>query len=533
MIVARATSPRVIETGVAAGMSGSPVYVDGKLVGALSSGWSFSKEPLFGITPIGEMLDVLALPEADGARGTTGPGGLELAAARSRPRFRELRWDEESAEPAGPAVVPSGSPGPLALPLAATGLHPEAFAAAREAFAPHHLAVTPGGRAAGGGPPADSLVPGAAVAIDVLRGDLQLSAIGTVTWRDGDRVLLFGHPFFQAGEVRLPLSTAEITTVVGSQASSFKLGVRGRDAGVATQDRRAAVAGVIGRRATLLPVGLTVSGEGRPTQRMRFESIDDRVLAPALVQIAALNGLLERGGISGGTLRWSMTLHRAGAAPLVLRDVVSSDTPASEFAAAVASPLRFLFGNPFERLALDSIAVAVETDPARHAWTLRTARLLDPVVRPGASVRVQCELEAWHGGRERRVLTLQMPAEAPPGRYVLWVGGGPELTRYEAQRLPGRFRPVSLDDAWARLASSRSADALHGALFARAPEVSSDGRDYPELPLSALAMLAGGESAGDHSRRGDTAWLASVRDPVDGVLRGSLLLQVQVDGQAP
>ena len=236
---------------------------------------------------------------------------------------------------------------------------------------PLHPAVTapvlglpdPGGCSplpAGGGPPADSLVPGAAVAVDVMRGDLQLSAIGTVTWRDGDRVLLFGHPFFQAGEVRLPLSTAEITTVVGSQASSFKLGVRGRDAGMATQDRRAAVAGVIGRRAEMLPVALTVSGTGRPTQRMRFESIDDRALAPALVQIAALNGVLERGGAAGGTVRWTMTLHRAGAAPLVLRDVASSDTPANEMAVAVASPLRFLFGNPFERLALDSIAILKE-----------------------------------------------------------------------------------------------------------------------------------------------------------------------------
>jgi SpoIVB peptidase S55 len=535
MIVARATSPRVIATGVAQGMSGSPVYVDGKLVGALSSGWAFTKEPLFGITPIGEMLDVLALPETRGAAGTSGPGGLELAPAAARPRFRELHWDDgdEIATPGSDDVTGVATPTPLALPLAATGLHPDAVDAARRAFAPFHLAVTPGGRSASGGPPADSLAPGSAVAVDLLRGDLQLSAIGTITWRDGDRVLLFGHPFFQAGEVRLPLSTAEITTVVGSQANSFKLGVSGRPAGVATQDRRAAVAGVIGRTTDLLPIALTVSGPDRPTQRMRFESIDDRALAPTLISIASFNGVLERGGTAGGTLRWSMTLHRRGVAPLVMHDVVSSDAPTGEFVNAIASPLRFLFGNPFERLVLDSVVITAETEPARRLWTLRTARLVDGLVRPGGEVRVRCELEAWHGGRERRELTLQIPAEAPPGRYVLWVGGGPELTRYESQRLPGRFRPVSLDDAWSRLSHSRSSDGLHGALFARAPEVSADGRDYPELPLSALAMLAGGESAGDHARRGDTAWLASVREPVDGVLRGSLLLQVQVDGQAP
>src|SRR5262245_8101884 len=264
MILARATSPRVERTGVAAGMSGSPVYVDGKLIGALSSGWSFSKEPVFGITPIGEMLAVLDRPDLPPGEGTPGPVGAEPAAAK--PRFHEFSWSSDdsgaflmshdrSLETRG-GVTPRPWP---PLPLAASGLHPAPLAAVRSLFEPEGFAVVPGGRERTPEKHA-TLEPGDAVAVDVLRGDLNLSAIGTVTYRDGDRVLIFGHPFFQSGDVRLPLSTARITTVLGSLSSSFKLGVTGTPVGTATQDRRTAVAGRLGPAPRLLPIRVRVTG---------------------------------------------------------------------------------------------------------------------------------------------------------------------------------------------------------------------------------------------------------------------------------
>ncbi|MBI5711018.1 MAG: hypothetical protein HZC42_12070 [Candidatus Eisenbacteria bacterium] len=544
MILARATSERLEKIGVAQGMSGSPVYVDGKLIGALSSGWSFAREPLFGITPIGEMLPVLELASSARAAGSAGPSGVELAGPDGA-RFRELRWDDgpddQAAVPPGRVRAPAredgpGVPGPipLMLPLACSGLSPAALEPVRRWLAPLGLAVVPGGRAAGGGPPPDALRPGAAVAVDVMRGDVEMAAIGTLTYRAGDRVLLFGHPFFQSGEVRLPLSTAEIATVVSNQASSFKLGVRGREAGVVTQDRRTAVAGTIGGVARMLPVRVTVAGAGRQRQDFRFETVEDRALAPSLVGVATLNSVLESGGSGGNqTLRWTLALHRPGAAPLVLTDLVAGDSPPAEVVGGIAAPLRFLFNNPFARLPLDSVAVAVEVRAGRELWTLRSARLLDAAVRPGGQVRVECELERWRGGRETRRFTVAVPEEAPDGRYVLWLGGGAELSRYEAGKLPARYRPTSLDDAWRRLASSRPADALYAALFARAPEVTSDGRDYPELPVSALALLSSGQAAGDLARRGDTARLEETRQPLDGLTRGELLLSITVDSRAP
>jgi SpoIVB peptidase S55 len=546
MILARATSERVVRLGVAAGMSGSPVYVEGRLIGALSSGWNFSREPLFGITPIREMLAVLDQPTQGQPSGTAGPTGAEIGAPSGSSRFGEFSWDDRAAEPlpaaSGAGPTPS-APGaldatagmtPLRIPLACSGLDARALEPLGRELQALGFAVVPGGKAEAGGPPADALVPGAAVAVDVLRGDLLLSAIGTVTYRDGDKVLIFGHPFFQSGEVRLPLSTASITTVVASQMSSFKLGVTGREAGVVTQDRRAAVAGRIGGAPRLLPVSVAVRGAARETRTFRFESIEDRALAPQLIALATMNSVLESGGAGASqTVRWKLELNRRGANPLTISDVSAGDAPVGDFAGSVAAPLRFLFNNPFERLTLDSVRVTVEVEPGRDQWTLRGARVLDAAVRPGGKFTVRCELERWHGEREEHDVSLTVPEEVPEGRYLLWVGGGEELSRYEAARLPWRYRPTSLDDAWRRLGALRPGDALYAALFARAPEVTSDGRDYPELPVSALALLAGGQTAGAFAGRGELARLDEKREPLAGEVHGELQLQVTVDQDAP
>jgi hypothetical protein len=535
LIIARATSERVVRTGVAAGMSGSPVYVDGRLIGALSSGWPFVREPLFGITPIDEMLSVLDLPERPPGPGTTGPAGVDLPGGPQGLAYGAFRWTEEppEARPVAPGRE-RGGPTALPLPLVCVGVHGAAMDEVARTFAPFGLAAVPGSRAADGGPGAASLAPGSAVAVDLMRGDVQLAAIGTLTYRDGDRVLIFGHPFFQAGDVRMPLSSAEIVTIVPSAQSPFKLGSRGREVGTVTQDRRPAVAGRLGPAPRLLPLAVHVRGVAAGAQVFRFEMIEDRQLAGTLVSVAVSNSLLESGGTSAAqTARWTLTLHRRGTAPLVLRDVTSGESPLSEVAGGVASPLRFLYNNPFDRLSLDSLRVDVEVTPGRDQWSLRSARVLEATVRPGGTARVVCELERWRGERERREVRVAVPRELPDGRYLLWVGGGPELSRYEAQRLPGRYRPSSLEDAWRRLAANRPSDALYAALVARAPEVTSEGRDYPELPLSALAMMSAGQSASDGPRPGDLVLLEETRTAFQAVVRGELLLSLQVDSRAP
>jgi hypothetical protein len=539
MILARATSERVVKTGIAQGMSGSPVYVDGKLVGALSSGWSFTREPLFGITPIGEMLQVLEIPSAKGGEsaGSAGPTGLEPV-GKSALRYREFRWPQASESetleaPAPASTAAQATPAPLSIPVACAGLDPGALPWARTVLEPLGFTAVPGGRASAASPLSSNLEPGSAVAVELLRGDLQLAAIGTVTWKDGDRVLIFGHPFFQSGHVKMPLAAASITTIVASDLISFKLGVAGQPVGVATQDRRAAVAGHLGDSPRLMPLSVTVRGAaGRQT--FRFESIEDRALAPQLVAIATINSLLESGGLgSGQTVRWRLALHRHGHTRLELHDVVAGGALAGDLLGSLASPLQFLYNNPYGKLSLDSLSVELEVEPGLDLWTLRGVQMLDAAVRPGHTLRVRCDVERWRGDRRSVDLSLRVPEEIPAGRYTLWVGGGSELTRYEAVRLPGRYRPTSLEDAWRRIGEVRTGDHLYAALLARAPEVTRRGHDYPELPVSALALMASGQQAEDATRRGMQAILDESRRPFEGQLRGEVQLEVTVDPKAP
>ena len=541
-IIARATSERLQQVGVAQGMSGSPVFVGGRLIGALASSWPFSRDPLFGITPIREMLRLFDQPASSVTGPAGGPAGVELTTLPGGARFGEFRWEESAPLEAAPAPGAdaasrgsrAGALVSLAIPLACGGLNAAALDAAQQWFAPLGFRAVPGGSTPDGGPDAAHLEPGSAVAVDLMRGDLQIAAIGTLTWRDGDRVILFGHPFFQSGDVRLPLSTARITTVVASEYVSFKLGSRGREVGVVTQDRRAGVSGTIGPRVPLLPLSVHIEGARPAPQHFHFELVEDRVLAAELTGLATLNSLLESGGTGPGqTLAWTLTLHRHDAPPLVLQDETAGESPTGEAASAINGPLAFLFGNPFERLRLDSIEVAIHVSTGRRLWALRSARLLDVAVRPGGRARVECCIERWRGPTERRLIEVPVAAELPDGRYALWVGGGAELSRFEATRFPARYRPTSLDDAWRRLGRLRSSGALYAVILATAPDVTAAGRDYPELPASAAAVLSSGLAAGDLARRAEAALLDETRLPLAGVTRGELQLVLTVDSKAP
>jgi hypothetical protein len=550
MILARATSERVVKAGVAQGMSGSPVYVRGKLIGALSSGWNFESEPIFGITPIDEMLSVLDWPMSGGSGASAGPTGVESESpALGSPRCGPYRWPGDDADegmaPASPDVAQAfaggaaaalaGVPGTLSalpLPLACGGLHPAMVDRARAMLQPFGLAVTPGGQSRAAA--ADTAFePGSAVAVDLMRGDLQMAAIGTVTYRDGDRVLIFGHPFFQAGAVRMPLATAEIITIIPSALSSFKLGVRGREVGVALQDRRPAVAGVLNGRAHMLPLTVNVTMAETRRQQFHFEMVEDRGFAPTLAAIAALNSVLESGGAgSSQTLSWTVRLARRGAPALMLHDLASGEAAFGGLLTAIAGPMRFLMNNPFERLTLDSVDVTADLRPTREQWSVRSARLASRSVRPGGQAVVVCDLQHWRGEHVTRSLTLTVPEEAPPGRYAVWVGGGAELARFEAIRTPAAFRPTSLDEAWRRLGTMHSTDALYGGLYASAPQITDGGRDYPELPETAALLMTGGTITPDR-RRSETATLDVARLPFAGAVDGSLMLELIVDAHAP
>lgn len=495
MILARATGTRIEHDGIAAGMSGSPIFVDGKLIGALAFGWPFSRDALCGIQPIADMLEVLRHPEGRPAGG----------------------FDDGPAVPAEPTLPFPGVPTPpgmqrLKVPLVAGGLSRDAQALLAPWAAAHGFELVPGGGSAGigggtaattGGPPRldratalEALVPGAAVAVDLMRGDLNLSAIGTLTWREGDRVVAFGHPFFQTGHVAYPLSLAEVTTIIASNLSSFKVGTPVEQVGTITQDRRAAVAGRVGPIPRMLPLvvrirsgGALAEARAATPEAFRFDLVRHRLLAPQLAGIAAVNALSTAAGtVPEATWRYRLSLVLPGRAPILLEDTASGLLQSA--ATTLTAPLGLLLDNPFAPFDAESLALDVDIVAGPSRAQVWAARVEPTVARPGDVVQVIATLQDVRGGRQDVAVPLTVPEDQPDGRLVLAVGGGAELDRQEAARLPGRHRAVSLASLLERLSDRRRDDHLYAALYGPGVEPTIEGVSYPDLPGFAQRMLA-------------------------------------------
>ena len=521
MILARAQGPRLAHDGIAAGMSGSPIFVDGRLAGALAFSWPFSRDALCGITPIAEMLDVMNQPD--------GPPAGDFAS--------------------GPALtVPTGireAPGleRLRTPLMAGGLSPEARAWLAPWAEEHGFLLASGGMGRVAAPSgarssmsaADraaaraALMPGAAIAVDLLRGDMNLSAIGTLTWRDGDRVVAFGHPFFQTGTVAYPLALADITTIVASDLNSFKMGAPAEQVGAITQDRRAAVAGAIGDVPRMLPLTVHVTGlAGNETYR--YEILRQRQLAPVLAGLGVVGALTARGGgAPEATWRWRARLSARGTEPLVIEDAATGNLTSA--GTQLATPLQLLLNNPFAAYDADSLVFDLDVVSGLSRAQLVSASVEPRTLRPGGTAHVSAELRDYRGSSSFVHFDVPVPEAQPEGRLVIALAGGTELDRQETPRLPGRHRANSLPELLQRLAERRRGDRLYAILYGPAFEATFDGEPHPELPGFAQRLLASDRANRPTEPFGNLALLAqdqrAIGEPVEGLLTLALDVRLQ------
>ena len=518
MILARALGPRLEHDGIAAGMSGSPIYVDGRLAGALAFSWPFSRDALCGITPIDEMIDVMRQPD--------GPPTGDFATGPI-----------VTLPPPIPQPAPEGAGvglERLRTPLVAGGLTPEARAWLEPWAKEQGFLLTAGGASGATKPKVKpdraqaraALEPGAAFSVDLMRGDMNLSAIGTITWRDGDRIVGFGHPFFQSGNVSYPLALADITTIVASDLNSFKMGVPAEQVGAIRQDRRAAVAGSIGDVPAMLPLTVNVSGlAGR--ESYRYEVLRHRGLAPTLVGLGIVGALSARGGVAPeATWRWRMRVVAPGSPPLVLEDAATGTLTSA--GAALAAPLQLLLNNPFAAYLADSMTVDLAVEAGLARAQIVSANIEPRVIEPGQVAKVTAELRDYRGTSRFLTFDVPVPQAQPEGRLVVALAGGSELDRQEAPRLPGRFRAQSLPELLRRLAERRRDDRLYAVLYGPGVEASFGGEAHPELPLFAQRLLVSDRANRPTAPFGNLARLVEDQRPVGIPVDGLLTLALDV-----
>ncbi len=401
MILVRASGPAIEASGgVAEGMSGSPVYVEGKLIGAIAYVFSGSDHFVAGVTPIADMMRMLDYP--DGV-----PAGARAAASVvvSGLAGRALDRLSKSLEQFGTAVRPA-----VSLGTGRAELEQSAWA---------------GDSAGAAG--ATAIVPGSAIALQLAQGDVEITAFGTVTYVEGDRFLAFGHPVLGNGTTDLAASGAFVHGVIKSDSTPFKVLSSTGLVGAFTQDRLNGVAGKLGRQAATIPVSVTVLDQetGREKTVSMLVAPEESLVAGIFGSgaLAAFDGALDR--VGGGTAYVELSVKLDGRDAYERRDTFWSGSDVAGGSVSDAFDTVGLIANSAaERATIEGITLKARVGPDRRTAVIEKARVLQKTVRPGDQVDVEVTLRVFRGPRVTQVLSLVMPDDIGSGMVSLMVRGG-------------------------------------------------------------------------------------------------------------
>ena len=541
LVLARLDGGPLAASGVIQGMSGSPVYIDGRLVGAVSySLGSFPKEAIAGITPIEEMLrDDTPAP----TRSARAAADLALPlAADSLTNLLSTRLERPEPFAARPGDVDaSGLPAdagasygarlrPIATPLTLSGFTPAAFDRIAALFAPAGLTPVVGGTVAGRAA-AQSDAPlqaGDAVGVSLMRGDLSMAGTGTVTFVEDGRVYAFGHPFYNIGTSRFPMTRAYVHTVLPSQLISSRIATVGETLGTIDQDRSSGISGSLGPGPRLVPVRITLDApERQRSDTFEFEVVDDAIFTPLLAYNAMLNTLFSHN-------------RQVGAATYAVRgEVALEGHPAARFeetftgnaatvlaSAYVAGPLTALVDNGLEPVTVERVDVSVTARDGTRTAELERVWLDDPRPRPGRTAPLRLAIRARDGEVEIRTVMVDLPSTAR-GRIRLLVADGATLAREERQQAGLAARPTSLRHLIDALNTARRNDRFYVQLRRGDAGAVVNGRRLPSLPRSVLDVL-GGDRPGAGLARMSSAALREWEVPLDRVVSGARVLDLDL-----
>jgi hypothetical protein len=442
IILIKTRHPRLEVAKVVAGMSGSPIYIDGKMIGAYAYGWTFGAEPVAGVTPIRNMLDEMALPLPDRINGwplKLVPGGAktsEKATQSTKSRYEgELgRYDlrEHSRQAARLAAARNPTDvRPVATPLLVGGLTPSAIGLASELLAP--LGLEPLQAGGGGGTEPDApqrYEDGGAIGVELIRGDMSATGLGTVTRVEGDRLVAFGHPMMEAGVTALPTAVGRVLWVLASEQRSFKIGMPVRSVGALVNDRVASIVVSHSAQAPVVPVKMTIHGvPGVPVSSWNFEVAHERFMTPTFLAIALGSGLQavanEQQDVSWN-VKSRLKIQGHGSIELSDYGVAIGGTPdAGEFARTnLVRAVGAVLSNPWQPARIEGVEVEVDLHFAREIYRLRGAELLSPELDAGEPARIRITLVPFAGPTVTKTLSVPLPAHLAGRTLTLEIAPG-------------------------------------------------------------------------------------------------------------
>jgi hypothetical protein len=524
VVLARLSGGPLDKAGVLQGMSGSPVYIDGKLLGAVAFTFAFSTEPLAGIRPIADML---RLP---------GPGARPPQ-ARVRLEDRQL---SHVFEPPEEFVSGGGRLVEIATPLAFSGFTRGTL----DFFAPQlrALGLEPAQGVSGGGTPPErlgdprALQPGSAISVQLLSGDMSISADGTVTYIEDDRIYAFGHRFLSVGSTELPLARAEVLTVAPNLATSFKISAAREWMGAITNDFSAGVSGRLGRRAAMIPVSLSVRawGEGKQPERRtdyRLQMVNDRYLSPFLLQMAVYSAIdaTERTLGTGSLAIRGRVEFQDGTAPLRVDEMYAGEGNVPlQVSLAAAVPMAFLLQGGFESLRPKNVELTIDVFNEKRQWQIDQVWPSRKSVRPGEEVELNILLAGDNGAELSRKARYRVPVGARPGTLNFTVADATTSNLADYQRLAG-WKMRSANQLVSFLNGLRSNTHAYVRIWRAETGYRVQGLELPVPPASVALVLGRGQSAWSGAEMSSASEVAELRvDVGDAVVSGAKTIQVEI-----
>jgi hypothetical protein len=541
LILAKLEGGPLADTGVIAGMSGSPVYIDGRLVGAVSySLGQFSKEPIAGITPIDEMIEATSqvAPRRPATRVAL---QMPLTPENMRESLRQaFSWVGPFAEnPNDVQVFGNGldaSVGtmlrPIATPLTVGGFDASVIDPLLSAF--REQGFLPMMAGAGGQEPAAAvrnqpLRPGDPVGVALVTGDLEFGATGTVTEVDGTRVYAFGHPFYGLGPTQFPMTRAYVHAILPSLFSSSKLASTGAIIGTVQQDRATAIAGTLGSGPALIPINLKLTSDRGTTKTFKMSIVNDQLFTPLLAYVSILNTLSSyerQNGAASYTVRGSAMVKKYG--KVDFEDLFTGDTPSIGAATYVVGPINFLLRNAFEDVDIEGLDLEIDASEQAKTATLERVWIDGNRPKPGSTVTLKALMRTYRGEEITRSVPVEIPANAS-GSVSIMVADGTRLGQMEAREL--QLQPLQTRDLAQMirvLNQARKNNRLYVRLVTPDAGAVVKGESLSSLPPSVLAVMESDRNGGSFKPL-RAALLGQWEITTDHAVSGSRTLTLSLD----
>jgi hypothetical protein len=523
VILARLHGSKVEYTGVVAGMSGSPVYIDGKLVGAIAYRiGEFSKEPICGITPAASMLEIDALdktPLTDVSHGVTVP-----KQALSRTSGPGLPGD--AASPAGYADLLK----PIDTPLVFSGFSQETLRLFAKDFSSAGVVPVMGAGSVSNDKQPEPLEPGSAVSAILVRGDMNIAGTCTVTYIDDSHLLACGHPFLQSGNIDMPMTKATVLATLPSPQNSFKIVNTTEPVGAFVQDRRAGIMGRFDRQPQMIPVTLTFRGVSHPKQ-FHYEVLNNAKITPAAMMATVFNaiqGMNEYG--EDTTYRLQGDIAVLGYPKLSVTNMYApadGSTPtAYGIALSIGEHFSRIFENPYETPKIEGVELNFNLVPDRRSARLETARTDVTEARPGDEITIETLLKPYRGESILRSIPVKIPTSTPRGTLHILVSDGETLDKMHRVTGPTTHH-LDLGSTIALLNKEHTNSEVYVSLLEANPQAMVEDKVMPTLPLSVMNVMDGMRGTQDMIVVGESA-VDEAAMPVDYVVSGSQIITLNI-----